>query len=356
MSPLLRLAGLQVRVEGRTLLDIPALEVMPGEILVVLGPTGAGKSTLLRVLSLLQRPDAGRIHWQGNPVSWPAPLELRRRITMAFQDPLLFSGTTLDNVLYGLHLRGTRGEAARVRARELMELLHIAPLAEQKASTLSGGEAQRTALARALAVRPELLLLDEPLASLDAPIRERLVKDLKAVLRELGLTCIFVTHHQREALALADRIAVLHRGRLEQVGLPQEVFRRPATPFVAAFVRTLNLWPGRVVAQEGGRATVDLGALSLRAHSDLPSGTPVLACLRPERAVLGETLPPGAQGWEATLREVQDQGSALSLTLDGALPLRALAGTCDRTQDSRLAVQVRPEDLHLIPVPAEREG
>jgi len=157
------------------------------EILVVLGPTGAGKSTLLRVLHLLERPAAGTLAWRGEKVPWPAPLELRRRISMTFQDPSS-SRTTYDNVVYGLRLRGQNGSGPGNAWRKALRLLHVEHLAGQKARTLSGGEAQRTALARALVLSPELLLLDEPFGALDAPIRKHLLEEVRQVVRAHGIT------------------------------------------------------------------------------------------------------------------------------------------------------------------------
>ncbi len=351
MTALIAADGLQVRAEWRLLVDVPALEVAPGEVLVILGPTGAGKSTLLQALGLLRKPSAGCIRWLGEALPWPAPLAARRRMAMVFQDPLLFGGTVRENVTYGLRLRGLPGPEIAERAGSVMAMLHIDHLADRTAATLSGGEAQRTALARALAVAPDLLLLDEPLANLDAPIRERLVPDLKAALRALKLTCVFVTHHQREALALADRIAVLHQGRLEQVDAPGTVFRRPATPFVARFVGTPNLWPGRIVGRNGALAEVAVAGLHLFAVSALPVGAEVQACLRPEAVALGTAT--GPNSWEATVGAVQDQGSTLRFHLDGPLPLKALGLPSDpRLQGlapgQRITVTIAPEHLHLI--------
>ena len=259
---LLRVTDLVVRARERVLLDLAALEVGVGEILVVLGPTGAGKSTLLRVMGCLQRPDAGRLAWRGEPVTWPPSLALRRRMAMVFQAPLLFSGSVFDNVAYGLHVRGERGGALRGKVEAALAQFHIEPLATRRAATLSGGEAQRVALARAVVLDPELLLLDEPLASLDAPIREHLRDELREVFRARGMGCVYVTHELPEAFALADRIAVLSAGRLLQVGRPEEVFHAPRTPEVAAFLRAGNL-PAELISADGGVAIVRVAGREL---------------------------------------------------------------------------------------------
>lgn len=349
MTPLIAVNGLQVHIDGRLVVDVPALEVSRGELFVLLGPTGAGKSTLLQTLGLLRKPSAGSIHWSGTAIPWPPPLDLRRRMAMVFQDPLLFEGTVEDNIAYGLRVRGLPKTLRHLRVRDAMALFHIEHLANRRASTLSGGEAQRVALARALAVAPDLLLLDEPLANLDAPIRERLIPDLKAALRTQNLTCIFVTHHQREALTLADRIAILNQGRLEQVDAPTTVFRRPATPFVARFVGIPNLWPGRILRREGPRVEVQLENLRVWAESPLPPGTDVLVSLRADRVRLHPRLPEGAQGWEATLASIQDQLHTRALHLTGPQPLWAHHSTFEGSPGMSLAVEVRPDDLHLIP-------
>lgn len=324
----LALDGVAVEAGGRRILDLELLAVGEGEIVAVLGPTGAGKSTLLRVAHLLERPARGTVRWRGQPVRWPAPLELRRRIAMAFQEPLLFAGTVADNVGYGLEVRGVKAAERRRRVAALLEQFGIAQLAERRPRELSGGEAQRAALARALAPEPELLLLDEPLASLDEPIRLRLRADLVSVLRRRGVSCLWVTHDQGEALAVADRVAVLEGGRAVQVGPPAEVFYRPATPFVARFVGTGNTLSGRVVAVRDGLATVDLGGVLIEAVASVQEGSRVLACIRAEEVVVGRD---GAGGqlsarnrMRGTVVAVVPQGATTRVTVDCGVQMEAL--------------------------------
>jgi len=357
---LLALEGVSVEAGGRTILDVERLAVEPGEILAVLGPTGAGKSTLLRVAHLLERPARGEVRWRGEAVRWPAPLGLRRRIAMAFQDSLLFAGTVGDNVEYGLRVRGVERAERQRRVRELLELLGIAHLADRRPGSLSGGEAQRTALARALAPEPELLLLDEPLAALDEPIRLRLRGDLVAILRRRGVSCLWVTHDQAEALAVADRVAVLDRGRIVQVGSPSEVFYRPATPFVAGFVGTGNTLSGRVAAVRDGVVTVDLGGAVVEAVADVEVGTPVLACIRPEEVVIGRDG--GLEQQSARNRmagrvsAVVPQGATARVTVDVGVRLEALV-TRRSAEDLQLApgvevrLAIKATAVHLIPAP-----
>ena len=352
MTALLELEGVRLKAPGRALLDVDRLEVREGEMLVVLGPTGAGKSTLLRVMNRLQKPDEGILRWRGEPVPWPAPLPVRRRIAMAFQDPLLFSGTVADNVGYGLRLRKLPATEIRARTGELLEMMGLAGLAERRADRLSGGEAQRAALARALAVRPDLLLLDEPLANLDAPIRERIARDLQHALRRLGIACVFVTHHQREAMSMGDRMAVLHEGRVLQVGSAEDVFRRPSSPFVARFVRTLNVFAGRVEAgQDSRQFQCEEGPL-LEIEPTAPAG-PAHLCVRPEEVKLLASEPQGANRMTLTVASLRDQGSTLQVGLAGALPLQALLTHREARQlglrpGLELWAQLPAEALHVI--------
>jgi tungstate transport system ATP-binding protein len=334
---LVTLSGVVVRSGGRERLRVVELHLTEGEVLAVLGPTGAGKSTLLQVIHLLLRPEQGTISWRGQPVSFPAPLELRRRMAMAFQDPHLFSGSVAENVAYGLRVRGLRGEEVHRRVDETLEELHVASLARRSVDALSGGEAQRVALARALVLRPELLLLDEPLASLDEPIREELLAEIEQIVRSHGITCVVVTHDQAEALAVADRVAVLDRGALLQVGVPEDVYYRPGTRRVAEFVRTGNILEGVVVANVEGLARVAVGALVLEAVHPAVAGTQVLVCLRPEEVVLagpGEPAPSSARN--------RMSGVVTGVTTDGPVVRVAVACGCTLT-----ALVTRPSATEL---------
>ncbi len=321
---LLALEGVEVVREEQTILSLARLEVREKEVLAVVGPTGAGKSTLLRVLHLLERPDAGVLAWRGVPVPWPAPLDLRRRISMAFQDPLLLSGTTYDNVAYGLRLRGRNGRETRERATAALRLFRVEHLAHQRARTLSGGEAQRTALARALVLTPELLLLDEPFAALDAPIRRHLLEELRQVVRAQGITCVYVTHEQAEAFSIADRIAVLRRGKLLQAGTPEEVLLRPRSRAVARFMQTGNILPGVVSRRTEAISEVRVGPHLLFSRTALPEGTAVDACVRREEILVeapGEASPaPGMNRFRGTVESVLDLGSTMQLRIDAGFP------------------------------------
>ncbi len=361
---LLALEGVDVVREGRAILSLPRFDVREKEILAILGPTGAGKSTLLRLLHFLERPHAGSLSWRGEKVPWPAPLALRRRISMAFQDPLLLSGTTYDNVEYGLSLRGRDGNGARERVTATLRLFHIEHLASQRARTLSGGEAQRTARARALVVSPELLLLDEPFAALDAPIRKHLLEELKLAVRAHGITCVYVTHEQSEAFSIADRIAILRRGQLLQAGTPEEVLLQPRSRTVARFMQTGNILSGVVTRRQEALSEVSVGPRLIFSRTGLPEGTPVDACIRREEILVEapvESSPaPGLNRFRGTVESVVDLGSTMQVRIDAGFPgfplqaliTRRVAHDLSPRPGTEVVATFSAASVHLIP----REG
>jgi len=248
-----------------------------GEVTAVLGPSGAGKSTLLGLVAGLLAPDRGDVRFDGRPVTHLPPE--KRDLGVVFQSYALFAHMTVeDNVAFGLTVRGTGRRAARRRVAALLERFEIAPLARRYPVQLSGGERQRVALARALAAAPRALLLDEPLAALDARLRLALRAELAERLAETGVTTLYVTHDQEEAMALGDRVAVLRDGRLEQVGSPEALYQRPATPFVASFVGEANFlpvtWDATLGVLSGPLGTWTLGGTMDSAASPQPSARP----------------------------------------------------------------------------------
>jgi ABC-type Fe3+/spermidine/putrescine transport system ATPase subunit len=269
------------------------LEARRGELLTLLGPSGCGKTTSLRLVAGFLHPEAGRIFIAGKSVEGQPPH--RRRIGIVFQDYALFPNlNVLDNVCFGPAVQGWDRARARARGRELLAMVHLPGYERRRVHTLSGGERQRVALARALAPRPRLLLLDEPLSALDARLRRSLRQEIQAVQRELAVTTVYVTHDQEEALAISDRIAVMRAGRVEQIGSPEEVYRRPASLFVAGFIGQANLIPGVVAAVRGGLAVLDtaLGRLAAPAGEAPPArGERRVLFFRPEAA-----RPDGAGG------------------------------------------------------------
>ena len=256
------------------------LTMAPGELVALLGPSGCGKTTALRLVAGLEEANSGRVVFGGKDVTGlPAS---KRDVGMVFQAYSLFPHmTALQNVAFGLTLRRKTADERRRRAGEMLELVGLSGFADRYASQLSGGQQQRVALARALAIEPTVLLLDEPLSALDAKVRSRLRDEIRRVQLDVGITTLFVTHDQEEALAIADRVGVMNKGRLEQLGPPTEIYSRPATSFVAEFVGLTNRMAGVV---KGGEVEVRGARLPL-VQADSPDG-PAIALVRPETVSL----------------------------------------------------------------------
>ncbi|MGB8982267.1 MAG: ABC transporter ATP-binding protein [Anaerolineales bacterium] len=236
MTPLVEIRDLLVRRGEHPALQLDYLAIQNGEVLAVVGPNGAGKSTLLLTLARLLRPERGEIRFDGRQASAESDTIYRRRIALVMQDPLLFDAAVFENVASGLKFRGISGDEIRRKVPLWLERLGVRHLAKRRAGQLSGGEAQRVSLARALVLEPQLLLLDEPFSALDPPTRSRLLDDLGALLQETATTTVFVTHDLPEAAQLAVRMAVIIGNRLRQVGDPRVVFASPADEDVAGFV------------------------------------------------------------------------------------------------------------------------
>jgi len=276
-SVAVHLEGLSRRFGNVQALDGLDLDLDPGELVALLGPSGCGKTTALRILAGLEDPDSGRVVVDGRDITnMPAN---RRDMGMVFQAYSLFPHlTAVENVEFGLRLRRIAAAGRRQRAHDMLDLVGISAQADRYPQQLSGGQQQRVALARALAIQPQVLLLDEPLSALDAKVRIQLRDEIRRIQIEVGTTTLFVTHDQEEALALADRVGVMRSGRLEQLGPPEQIYRTPATSFVAEFVGLSNRLPGRLV----GDTVEVLGTrLPLVASSSVHNGS-VTALVRPE--------------------------------------------------------------------------
>ena len=271
-----RMQDLRRRYGGVTALDGLTLTLAPGELVALLGPSGCGKTTALRLLAGLEEADSGRVVIAGEDVTGLAAN--RRDVGMVFQAYSLFPHMTASqNVTFGMQMRKVPVTERGRRAGEMLELVGLSGFADRYAHQLSGGQQQRVALARALAIKPKVLLLDEPLSALDAKVRARLRDEIRRVQLEIGITTLFVTHDQEEALAIADRVGVMQAGRLEQLGPPTDVYSRPATPFVASFVGLTNRLPGMV---KGGEVEVRGTRMPL-VQRDAADG-PAVALVRPE--------------------------------------------------------------------------
>ncbi len=288
----LELHGIRKRFRAQVALAELSLAVEEGEMLCLLGPSGCGKTTTLRIIAGFEQPDAGAVRLAGADITRVAPQ--RRGIGVVFQSYALFPHLTVDqNVGFGLAMRGTpRGEAERA-VREALRVVRLEGVGERLPRQLSGGQQQRVALARAIAIRPRLLLLDEPLSNLDAKLREEMREEIRRIQREVGITAVFVTHDQLEALALADRLAVMDHGRLVQVDAPVAVYERPGHPFVAAFFGQANLLRGTVTATSGETVELRTGsglAVVGRAAGGVPDGA-VVGVVKHERVGLGRARP-----------------------------------------------------------------
>jgi len=282
------------------------LHVEGGRLCALLGPSGCGKTTTLRLIAGLERPDAGSIELGERALTTAGtfvPPE-RRRIGMVFQDYALFPHYDVaGNVAYGLGRRANRG-----RVREVLELVGLDRVADRPVHQLSGGQQQRVALARALAPTPELILLDEPFSNLDASLRERVREDVREIIAAAGVTALFVTHDQEEALSLAERVAVLREGRVEQVGTPEEIYSRPSTPWMAAFLGEVEVLAGEA---RDGRVKCELGSLAVETKAE---GT-VEVLIRPESVAIGITGPPDATEAEVVGRRFYGHDQLVELRL-----------------------------------------
>ena len=285
--PILDIRDLQVKRGGVGVLDIPALDIREGEVLSLIGPNGAGKSSLLLVLACLLTRRQGALHFRGVTVaSGNSALAYRRKTAMVFQEPLLFDATVRDNVAAGLKLRNLSHADILKIVPACLERFGIGHLSDRHARKLSGGEAQRTSLARAFAIQPEIIFLDEPFSSLDPPTRDGLIDDLQRILRETGTTALLATHDRNEALRLSDRVAVMREGGIVQIGAPEVIMNQPRDEFVASFVGVETILSGEIVKASSGTVIVHVPGGDIEAVGDMKTGDRVVCCIRPEQVTL----------------------------------------------------------------------
>ena len=312
-----------VRYGVAVAVDAVSLTVQPGEIMALLGPSGCGKTTLLRTVAGFIRPDAGQVLVDGRSINHLSPG--KRGVGIVFQSYALFPHMSVaQNVAYGLEARNVpKAEVVR-RVEAALLAVRIEAFGARKPRALSGGQQQRVALARALAIEPSILLLDEPFAALDRALRLDLQLEIKRLQRRFGVTAVLVTHDQDEAMSMADRMAVMRAGRVEQVDAPAAVYDRPTTPFVAGFVGTTNTLHGRIAARDGAgyRVHLDVGAtVTVGSPLGLAVGERVVVCARPEHLALRPADDPDPAAWPALLR--------LSLPLGPSLVHDVKAGTAE---------------------------
>jgi tungstate transport system ATP-binding protein len=283
--------NLKVTRGGDTILDIPYVGIKAGEVLSFIGSNGAGKTTLLQTLLYLTKPFSGDVFFKEKKVGSDVPvLTYRRSLAMVFQEPLLFDTTVFENVASGIKLRGLPKSVVRDTANEYLRLFGILQLKDRSARNLSGGEAQRTSLARAFATKPEVLFLDEPFASLDPASREPLVEDVQEMLRQTKTTAVFVTHDLMEALRLSDRIGVMVQGRMRQVGPAEDVMNRPIDEVVASFVGTGTIISGQVTESKEDTFLVKVGNRHIESIGRFAVGETIGVYIRPENVTL--SVPP----------------------------------------------------------------
>lgn len=356
--PILSANGLKAGRSGKTVLDVDRLEIGEGEVLAVIGPNGAGKSTLLMCLAGLLKPETGTIVFKGEPVLFGPPgLSYRRKTASVFQEPLLLRGLVEENVGTGLSMRGFPKKDIAQAVAENLERFGISHLAGRKTSSLSGGEAQRVSLARGFAVSPELVFLDEPFSALDPPTREGILEDLRANLAKTGAAAVFVTHDRSEALFLADRLAVMSKGRIVQEGRPLDVMNRPDDEFVASFVGMETLIAGTVTAADRELITVDAGGRTIEAVGEARPGSRVILGIRPENVVIAS----GGDGPKTSARnhfaceivKISPQGPLLKIALNCGFSLTAFvtgrsAEEMNLRAGARVTASVKATAVHVI--------
>jgi iron(III) transport system ATP-binding protein len=339
----LTIEGLSKTFGGVRAVDAVSLQAREGEMLVLVGPSGCGKTTCLRCIAGLERPTAGRIRIGQRLVSAIEegvflPPEARQ-IGMVFQSYAVWPHMTVfENVAYPLRALGVARDSLRGRVMEALKLVQLEALAERYSSQISGGQQQRVALARSLVSAPKLLLFDEPLSNLDANLRLQMRIEIKELQKRLGFTAVYVTHDQTEAMAIADRIAIMERGVLRQVGTPRDIYERPANAFVAGFMGTTNLLEGTLVVRDAGGALVRTrGGMEIRAaQGEAAAGEKVWVSIRPEAIELRGGQAAGAAGpanvWPATVR--------LATYVGDSVIYRAEVGT------HSLELHARPQDTY----------
>jgi len=330
--PEIRLVNLTKQFREVRAVDDVSLSIRAGEFFSLLGPSGCGKTTTLRLIGGFELPTGGRVELRGQDITLDPPD--KRPVNMVFQSYALFPHLDVaGNIAFGMKRRNVESAEIRRRTTEVLELVHLSGYERRRTHELSGGQQQRVALARALVNRPNVLLLDEPLGALDLKLRKQLQVELKRIQMDVGITFVYVTHDQEEALTMSDRIAVMHRGKVEQVGAPEDLYDRPTTPFVADFIGTTNLLSGTVEGLAAGIATVrlDSGDLCQIVATGRRAGQAIQLSVRPEAIAIepGNGRDQASDGrLQARVEQMAYLGSAVQyhVRTDGGLALSVLAG------------------------------
>jgi spermidine/putrescine transport system ATP-binding protein len=355
MSADVELDRVTIRFGSFTAVRDATLKINNGEFFSFLGPSGCGKTTILRTISGFLEPSEGSVRIGGRDMRGIGPN--KRPTALIFQNLALFPLMSVaENIGYGLRVRGVPNETRRRRVDDLLNLIALPGAGDKLVSELSGGMRQRVAIARALAVEPQVLLLDEPLSALDLKLRQHMRNELRNIQQRVGITFIYITHDQGEALTMSDRIAVMNAGVIEQVGDGRSVYDRPETAFVASFVGENNPFEGRVVAAENGHALIEspIGRLRGRNRAGLSVGDPAVLFVRPETFALGQGREDGSL--ETEVLNVAFEGNMTHLFLRGPSAKKPIMVTVPRgtgaaipEQGSRAAIRFDPEDALVLP-------
>jgi molybdopterin-binding protein len=324
--PQLEIGKLEHYYREEKILEVEKLSVFEGDCLVVFGPNGSGKSTLLRIMSLIERPTRGEIFYRGEKVNVKNSFKIRRCFTLLLQRPIFFQGTVSSNITYGLNIRKVSSSEVRKRLERVTSLFSLNGLLEKRVDELSGGEAQRVNLARAFILEPDILFLDEPFSSLDALTREKILSELKRVIRKTNQTTIFVTHHREEATFLGTKVVVLLEGKVYQEGPVEEVFSKPLCDEVAKLVGVETVLKGKIVGNNSGLLTISVCDESFFVPGEGDEGEEVLVCIKPEEVIISRSKPESSvRNWfSGKILEVVSYGRVLNLILDCGFPLKAL--------------------------------
>lgn len=356
--PILTIEDLHVARGQDFHLSIEQLDIVDGEVLAIIGPNGAGKSTLLLTITRLLNPLSGTIRYKGQDITKIDELAYRRNLALVLQEPLLFDTTVYHNIAIGLRFRGISIAEQEKRIELWLSRLNINHLKTRPATQLSGGQAQRVSLARAMVLEPTLLLLDEPFRALDSPTRTALIDDLRRLLSETRTTAIFVTHNQDQALSIGSRVAVILDGKLQQVGLPQSVFSAPLDSKIADFLGVENILPGVVRTSETGKIMVEVNGNQLEAVGDADPGRDVYFCLRPEDITIWKTpdipMSSARNQLHGIVSTITNQGHLLQIRIDCGFPLIALITRASADDlEIKIGLQVsaafKASAVHLIP-------
>jgi ABC-type Fe3+/spermidine/putrescine transport system ATPase subunit len=352
---LLEVASVSKSFAGTHVLRDVSFHTGEGEIVCLLGPSGCGKTTLLRIIAGLEIADAGQVTFDGGTLG-DVPVH-RRGFGLMFQDYALFPHKdVMDNVAFGLRMRGLPPQQIEARVAEMLALVGLEGYEQRRVYDLSGGEQQRVALARSLAPGPRLLMLDEPLGSLDRALREELMNELRAILKQVGVTTVYVTHDQQEAFAVADRVIIMAGGRVVQEGTPQFVYRHPASSWVAHFLGLTNLVPGRLVGLNPPQADTPIGLLTAVEADQVAVGQEVTLLIHPEAAYLIKEFPDVGEMSSAirgTLRECSFRGSHSRVVVHHAagmdLVFELMSDAAELPQPGELVVlALRPQAISLL--------